>query len=216
MKHLFIMLMLMGITAQAISQNNKLPEKFYGEWFQKDGHREYNGLLIRPDFIEFFYQACRYGKIEHRDSAYSVDAILPKGDTVSFTIRSITDDTIKVIRPGGDIAVYGRVDCPLNGIRIEPDDLPKNFRKKWYSTDGKNSVEFDLTGNKFLFRGEEYNVEDVILFKERFGMQYRIIAENDKGNVMMFYFKNWNDGYCQVGFFGKNGNFYRFYYQFCG
>jgi len=212
MKNFILLFVLFGITVQSNSQNtnnNKLPEKIYGEWYQKDGKREYNGLLIRPDFIEYFYQACRYAKTEKKDSTYLIEAILNNGKTVSFKIQFISDDTIKVVRPGGDIAVYGKVDCPLNGTRINPEDLPKILRKTWYTIDGTNSLEFDLTNDKFMFKGTEYKIDDVIFFNDWWGMQYRIIANNDDGKAMMFYFKRWNDGYVQVGYNSKNGDYYK-------
>ena len=213
MKHYILLLMLLLAPVISNSQNtklDKLPDELNGEWYDKEGHRENNGILIRPDFIEYFYQACPYVQIEKSDSAYEVKAFLPSGsDTVRFSIQPVTKDTIKVIRPGGDVVVYGKVDCPLNATRIQPDDFPKEFRKKWFTTNGENSVEFDITGDKLLFRGTSYTIDDVIMISDRSGLQYRVVAVSDNAPPMMFYFKNRTNGYCQVGFFGKYGDLYK-------
>ena len=190
-------------------ENNKLPEFFYGEWYQKDGNREYNGMLIRPDFMEHFYQACTYDKIEKGDYSYIVTVKCDNGSTATYEIQQIAKDVITVVLPDGEITIFHKVDTPLNGIRVQLEDLPNQLRNKWYTTDGNNNIEFDLTGNDLIFKGSKYRIEDVVFFRESWGKQFRIIAKNSVGKTMMFYFKNWSDRYCQVGYYGEFGELYK-------
>ena len=196
-------------TNSQIAENKKLPKFFYGEWYQKDGTREYNGMLIRPDFMEHFYQACVYDKIEKEGNSYIITVRCDNGSTATYKIQKILKNKILVERPDGSISVMDKVDSPLIGIRISPEKLPKLLRKRWYTTDGKNSLVFDLTGDDLVFKGERYKIEEVMFLRANWGKQYRIIAKNSEGKAMMFYFKEWYDKYCRVGYNGKNGNLYK-------
>ncbi len=212
MKHFLLWSVLLGLAFPVNAQqlkNDRLPDKIYGEWFAPAGKSEYNGILIRPDFIEYFYQACRYDEIRHRDSLYLIRAVMDRGDTITFSVQFLAEDTIRMVRPGGQVVIYGRVKEPHNSKKLSADGIPDFLRHSWYTTDGKNTLQFDLSGDTLSFRHKKYKLIDIIHFNHPWGEEYRFTGVNEEGKAMMFYFKKWSEGYTLVGYYGQYGNLYK-------
>lgn len=193
------------------SKNNQvsLPEAVCGEWYSDSGTGEYNGVLIHQDFMEWGYRAFMYQDIvKISDTSYNVSSEDVWGNKLYSELTIISKDSIQLKRGDNPLLKYALRDAPKDSKRITLNDVPEIIKKKWFTTDGKNDLEFDLTNEKFSFRNKNYNIVDIVDFTATGKDEYRFIVKNDK-KYWMFYFKNWDENYLQVGFQGKNGDLYK-------
>ena len=173
------------------------------------GKSEYNGMLIRPRTIEYFYQLCRYEKIDDRDSVLFVEARMHNGRKLRFTVWPLSPDSIQVELPNGRVSVYRRVTAPLIGKRLDLATLPEFLQKEWYATQGNHPLVFRVTADSVFYQGKGYRIEELLYVEDRLRKEYRLLAVAPD-DEMLFYFKRWQtEGYVQIGFFGFYGALYK-------
>ncbi|SHJ73985.1 Thiol-disulfide isomerase or thioredoxin [Arenibacter nanhaiticus] len=193
----------------APSVNLSLPETVFGEWQGETGNGEYNGILIHPNFIETGYRAFMYQNIYKGDKGvYFFDAKDNQGNTISYQLEVVAKDSIKLKLGDNPFRVFVKHQNPLDGKPITAAEVPNELKRSWFSTDGKNNLEFSVENEKISFRNKAYTIEDVVSFTSKEPREYRFVVKNDQ-EYWMFYFKNWNEHYLQVGFNGKAGDWYK-------
>ncbi|NKI28354.1 redoxin family protein [Arenibacter sp. 6A1] len=193
----------------APSVNLSLPETVFGEWQGNTGNGEYNGLLIHPGFIETGYRAFMYQNIYKGDNGvYFFDAKDNQGNTISYQLEVVAKDSIKLKLGDNPFRVFVKYKNPLDGKPITAAEVTNELKRSWFSTDGKNNLEFSVENQKITFRNKEYIIEDVVSFTSKEPQEYRFVVKNEQ-EYWMFYFKNWNEHYLQVGFNGKAGDWYK-------
>jgi len=186
-----------------------LPKTVEGEWYSEKGKREYNGLLIHKDFIEFGYRAFMYQEIEKTgSSSYAFSAKDIQGNTIDCEINILSKTSIELKRGDMPLMVYTSRKAPKDSKRISIEEIPKILKKKWFTTDKKDNLEFYLKNKSLTFRNKIYQIEEIIDFKSNGNSEYRFLVKN-KNEYWMFYFKNWSEDYLQVGFHGKMGDLYK-------
>lgn len=204
--------MLFSISTFSQAKNDHLltlPKTVLGEWHSYNGKSEYNGKLIHKDFIEFGYRAFKYeGITQVGEGLYKFNAKDINGNTLNYQLKTISKDTIQLTLGTNTPELYSRQETPFGASRINISDIPKRFKKTWYTTDGKSNEEFIVADQKVTFRNETYVFEDLVLFGSKEKGEYRFVVKNN-ANYWMFYFKHWSDNYLQVGFNGKYGDLYK-------
>ena len=198
------------ISAKEINKSSVvLPKTVEGEWFSEKGKREYNGLLIHKDFIEFGYRAFMYQDIKKTgSSSYTFSAKDTQGNIINCEINILSKTSIELRRGDMPLMVYNLRKEPKGSKRISMNEVPEVLKKKWFTTNGEDKLEFDLKKKNLVFRNKTYKIEEVIDFKSNSNNEYRFVVKNKK-EYWMFYFKNWSNDYLQVGFHGKMGNWYK-------
>lgn len=186
-----------------------LPETVYGEWHNNEGKNEYDGMLIHRGFIEFGYRAFMYHNItKNSTSDYSFTAKDLDNNTAKYELQVLSEDSIRLKANDSPFKTYVKVENPQGGKRITNTEIPEKIKGNWYTTDGNNSLEFNVTSDNFTFRDKVYSLEDLVLLGSGEKTQCRLVVKNN-GEYRMFYFKNWTDGYLQVGFNGAYGDLYK-------
>ncbi|MFV0566329.1 MAG: thioredoxin-like domain-containing protein [Flavobacteriaceae bacterium] len=97
---------------------------------------------------------------------------------------------------------------PVGGKKAAIQDVPNTLKKEWFTTDETNNLEFNLNDDVIVFKGKPYTIEDIVYFNEGSPLQYRFVVKNNT-DYWMFYFKNWDENYLQIGYNGKNGGLYK-------
>jgi len=186
-----------------------LPTSVVGEWYSESGTGEYKGLLIHQDFIEYGYRAYMYQKIKRNtDTSYTFSATDMKGNSLDGEIRIVSKNSIQLRRGNESFKTYSLRKEPKGSKHVSLKEVPELFKKKWFKTNGSNTLEFHLSAKKFKFRNITYKIEEIVDFKSNGKDEYRFVVKNKK-TYWMFYFKNWTDSYLQVGFNGEMGDLYK-------
>ncbi|WP_242202344.1 redoxin family protein [Aestuariivivens insulae] len=205
----FMLFVTLGFSQSLKSGGIHLPKQAIGEWYSNSGTGEYNGVLIHQDFIEYGYRAFMYQDIKKIDDVtygfVSKDAF---GNSINGELQVINKDSIQLKRGNMPKLIYASREAPEDSKRTLFTEVLEVIKKKWYTTDGNNSLEFDVTNGQFVFRGENYNIEEIVNFKSNGNNEYRFIVKSNE-TYWMFYFKNWSEHYLQVGFNGKMGDLYK-------
>lgn len=202
------------MATQAFSQNSNnlkidFPHSVFGEWHNSSGNEAYNGLLIHNGFIEYGYSAFMYQDIKKlNDTTFSFLAKDVLGKSLNCDLIILGKDTIKLKRGGSGLMTYIKRDAPLDSKRVKINEIPELIKRNWFTTNGNNALEFEITNNEFLFSGEKYIVDHIINFKTNGNDEYRFVVKKE-GIYRMFYFKNCSENYLQVGFHGKYGDLYK-------
>lgn len=198
----------------AFAQDSKnkavsLPETVFSEWQTASNTGEYNGLLIHRDFIEFGYRPFMYQDVKKTgDATYSISAKDNLGNHLNCELTVISKDTIQLKRGNNPQYTYVSHKDPIGSERTTFAEVPNTIKKKWFTTDGNNALEFDLSNDQFTFKNKTYELDDLVNFKSNGNNEYRFIVKN-KNAYQMFYFKNWDENYLQVGFNGEFGDLYK-------
>ncbi|KJD33520.1 hypothetical protein PK35_06645 [Tamlana nanhaiensis] len=201
-------MLFMAFTSQAFSQN-KLPESISGEWYTESSSQNYKGVLIHQDFIEYGYSAFVFQEVNKvNDSTYSFSAKDNLERKLKGEITVINKDSIKLKRGDSPVATYVSRELPSNSEHSSWAEVPDTIKNTWYTTDGENNLEFDLTNNQFIFRGQSYNIENVIAFNSNSENEYRFVVKRNR-DYRMFYFKKWGANYTNIGFNGAYGALYK-------
>ncbi|MFD1616268.1 TlpA family protein disulfide reductase [Gelatiniphilus marinus] len=207
--YLFMFFMGISYAQESKSNNIALPESVFGEWYNDSGNNEYNGLLIHRGFIEYNYRALMYQDIrKDNNGIINFDAKDMQGHTVSHQLEVLTKDSIKLKAGDYPFITYVKHKDPLQAKRVTISDVPNAIKKRWFTTDGKNNLEFTVENENITFRNKTYGIEEIVHFRPNQTGEYRFIVKNEN-DYWMFYFKNWDKHYLQVGFNGKFGDLYK-------
>lgn len=213
MKYFYFFFLIL-FTHTALSQDHQkaadiLPETVFGEWQGNTGNGEYNGLLIHPNFIEFGYRAFMYRDIQKDDNGiFHLEAQDMQENAVSYQLEVLTKDSIKLKRGNNPSQVFVKHEDPLQAKRIKMAEVPDEIKATWFTTDGENNPEFKVGPQQIIFRDKTYIIEEVVHFRPNETGEYRFVVKNGK-EYWMFYFKNWDEHYLQVGFNGDFGDWYK-------
>lgn len=191
------------------AENHDLPASVFGEWLDPSGDNEYNGLLIHPNFIEYSYTAFMYNKITNQgDQIYKFTGKDNSGQIVSFQLQVLNENTITLQRGHYPKTTFIKQKYPLAAQPVSMADVPKDIKSQWYSTNGENTLEFDLTNHQFKFKGDAYKVDEIMHFVEPDLDQYRFVV-SDGNKSWLFYFKHWNKNHVQIGYNKEKGAIYK-------
>lgn len=207
----FVFIFLINITIAQESNISKasLPETVFGEWQGETGNGEYNGISIHPIFIETGYRAFMYQIIYKGDNGvYFFDAKDNQGNTISYQLEVVAKDSIKLKLGDNPFRVFVKHQNPLDGKHITISEVPNELKRSWFTTDGENNLEFSVGNQEITFRNKAYTIEEIVSFTSKEPREYRFVVKNDQ-EYWMFYFKNWDEHYLQVGFNGKAGDMYK-------
>ncbi|SHG55886.1 Thiol-disulfide isomerase or thioredoxin [Salegentibacter echinorum] len=206
---LFMLFISIGHAQDINSSKTSLPETVFGEWQGNTGNGEYNGLLIHPDFIEFGYRPFLYQDIRKKANGIFVFEAMDRQENIQrYELEILAKDSIKLKRGDGNFRLFVKHKDPLGSKRVTMANVPNEIKKTWFTTDGENNLEFKLEPEQIVFRDKAYNIEEVVHFRPNETGEYRFIVKNGK-DYRMFYFKNWDEHYLQVGFNGKAGDAYK-------
>lgn len=194
MKRLKTLVMLLIIVVAANSQTKltSLPDSFVGEWYAKDNPQ---GYKIHNRFIEIMYKPWNFKEFLKSDSTILVKTVDNKKNRKDISFKQI-DDTTLAIKNGNQFIEYTKRKCPPHGECVTIQDIPKKLKKRWYSTDGKNNLVFDINDKNLVWNGITFIYESIMKFNDQ-TEQYRIIVTNGSTNKI-FYLKYWNDNYLNI------------------
>ncbi|SKB70488.1 hypothetical protein SAMN05660776_2592 [Salegentibacter holothuriorum] len=205
----FILFVSLGIAQDTNSSKTELPETVFGEWQGNTGNGEYNGLLIHHDFIEFGYRPFMYRNIRKEPNGiFAFEAMDRQENVQRYELEILAKDSIKLKRGDGNFQLFVKHENPLQAKRVTMAEVPDEIKKTWFTTDGENNTEFKLEPEQIVFRDKAYTIEEVVHFRPNETGEYRFIVKNGK-DYRMFYFKNWDEHYLQVGFNGGFGELYK-------
>lgn len=212
-KHLssyfFLFFISLAFAQDSKSSVASLPESVFGEWQGDTGNGEYDGLLIHSAFIEFGYRPFKYQDIRKDESGvYHFSAKDSQGNTMSYQLEVLANDSINLKTGDRPYLPFVKHKDPLQSKRVTMADVPNAIKKNWFTMDGENTLEFSFENQKLVFRNKAYTIEEVVDFKSNSTGEYRFIVKNEN-DYRMFYFKNWDDNYMQIGFNGKAGDLYK-------
>lgn len=191
------------------STDTILPLNVIGEWYSESGRGEYNGLLIHKNFIEWNYRAFMYQEINKtNETTFLLVAKDIMGSYLNCEIQILPNNTIKLKRGNAPFIIYKKQKKPINSERVTIVDIPKIIKQQWFTTNGENTLVFEVANEFFRFKDKEYQIDEIVNFKSNHNNEYRFIVKNEK-EYRMFYFKNFSADYLQVGFNGKMGGLYK-------
>lgn len=193
------------------AKNHALPESVFGEWFDPTGNREYNGVLIHPNFIEFQYTAFMYNRITKKeDNLYEFIGKNNDGQIVSFQLQIINKNTITLRSGHLRNTTYIKKELPPAAEQVSIKEVPRQIKNSWYTTDGGNFLEFKISNKQFWFKDEEYHIDEIMHIQEpKYNLdQYRFVVSRGKKS-WLFYFKHWSDDNIQIGYNFKKGAIYK-------
>ena len=215
MKQLFtlflgLMLLSCGSTKTTTPErNHTFPDTVFGEWFDPSGNAEYNGVLIHPNFIENGYTAFMYNRISKTDpNQFEFTGKNNQGEIIPFALHVLNDNTITLQRGNTAKTTYIKQDHPKYAQRITMATVPNAIKGPWYTTNGENTLGFDINDNHFQFKGEQYAIDEIMHINEPDLEQYRFVVSNG-AKSWMFYLKNWGDQHLQIGYNGQKGDLYK-------
>tara|TARA_R110002049_G_scaffold45305_2_gene132233 strand:+ start:804 stop:3683 length:2880 start_codon:yes stop_codon:yes gene_type:complete len=207
--YLILFFISIGYTQESNSNSMSLPETVFGEWHNSKGSNEYNGLLIHPGFIESGYIAFTYQDIQKNSDDVFVFSAQDNNENIRhFKLKVIANDTIQLQLGESAFSTFVKHNVPVNSKRITAAEIPAVFQKNWFTTDGNNTLEFKVDEENITFRNKKYSIEDIVVLGSEETGQYRFVVKNEN-EYWMFYFKNWNEHFLQVGFNGKMGDLYK-------
>ena len=205
----FILFVSLCYAQDTENNNTKLPQSVFGEWQGNTDNGEYNGLLIHPNFIEFGYRPFMYQNIRKEPNGiFAFEAKDRQKNIQRYQMEILAEDSIKLKRGDDNFQLFIKHKDPLGSKRVTMANVPNKIKKTWFTTDGENNAEFKVEAEKIFFRTKPYTIEEVVHFRPNETGEYRFIVKNGK-DYRMFYFKNWDEHYLQVGFNGGFGELYK-------
>ncbi|MFI1772557.1 thioredoxin-like domain-containing protein [Thalassobellus citreus] len=211
MKPFYLLFLLLATQAFSQNPNNSktiLPDSVFGEWYHLNNGKD-TSVLIHKGFIEYHYSAFMYEEIKKiNDTTFSFSAKDVLGKSLNCDLIILAKDSIKLRRGKSELITCKKREHPLNSKQVKFNEIPELIKRNWYTTSGDDSLEFKVTDNEFLFKGEKYIVDEIINFKSNGDEQYRFVVKKDK-TYWMLYFKKWSEDYLQVGIHGKYGYLYK-------
>ncbi|ETN93972.1 TlpA family protein disulfide reductase [Zhouia amylolytica] len=186
-----------------------IPDHVFGEWHHTGNNHRFDGFLIHPGFIESGYKTFMYTTIENPEKDhYQISGKDINNNTITVQLHIRSRDTIEIKKENNTINTYIKAKTPKGGTYISKAEIPDMIKGEWYTTDLKNHLEFNITSDQLKFKDKTYSIEEAVLLDSGDKAQYRFVAKN-KDEYWLFYFKNWSDGFLQIGFNGKYGDLYK-------
>ncbi|MFV0565893.1 MAG: thioredoxin-like domain-containing protein [Flavobacteriaceae bacterium] len=191
------------------AQTVNLPGSINGEWHTEPNTQQTFGTLINNNFIEHSYQAYIYQSITKvNDNTYEFEAKSMANKTIKGKFEILDNNRLKYNLGNNLPITLIKNENPVGGKKVSIQDVPNTLKKEWFTTDETNNLEFNLNDDVIVFKGKPYTIEDIVYFNEGSPLQYRFVVKNNT-DYWMFYFKNWDENYLQIGYNGKNGGLYK-------